>query len=67
LTQRRKSAALGQEPAERLGCVMSLKSRRRAVWAGWLRVTTAAISLPGGVECSLTQKPWRPGAPSPGN
>jgi hypothetical protein len=29
--------------------------------AGWLRVTAAAISFPGGVERSLTQKPWRPG------
>jgi hypothetical protein len=28
---------------------------------GWLRVTAAAISFPGGVERSLTQKPWRPG------
>jgi hypothetical protein len=35
--------------------------------AGWLRVTAAAISFPGGVECSRTQKPWRPGkTPSPG-
>jgi len=29
--------------------------------AGWLRVTAAAISFPGGVERSRTQKPWRPG------
>jgi hypothetical protein len=29
--------------------------------AGWLRVTAAANSFPGGVERSLTQKPWRPG------
>jgi hypothetical protein len=29
--------------------------------AGWLRVTAAAISFPGGVERSHTQKRWRPG------
>jgi hypothetical protein len=29
--------------------------------AGWLRVTAAATSIPGGVERSLTQKPWRSG------
>jgi hypothetical protein len=28
---------------------------------GWLRVTAAAISSPGGVERSRTQKPRRPG------
>ena len=35
--------------------------------AGWLRVNAAAISSPGGVERSHTQKPWRPGTPSPGD
>jgi hypothetical protein len=29
--------------------------------AGWLRVTAAAISFPGGVERSHTQKRWRLG------
>ena len=29
--------------------------------AGWPRVTAAAISFPGGVERSHTQKRWRPG------
>ena len=27
---------------------------------GWLRVTAAANSFPGGVERTHTQKPWRP-------
>jgi len=36
-------------------------------FTGWLRVTTAAISFAGGVEHSLTQKPWRPAPPSSGS
>jgi hypothetical protein len=38
----------------------------RSDLAGWLRVTAAATSFPGGVKRSFTQKPWRPGTPSPG-
>jgi hypothetical protein len=42
-------------------CVEHRHSRQFLRVARRLGVTTAATSFPGGVERSLTQKPWRPG------
>jgi len=55
--------------AKLLDCQVSLKARHRRATRSGREVCALPqrLSRFGGMERSLTQKPWRPGMPSPGN